>query len=238
MELKYALASVLISLMLLAYINPNALLNWPRVEAQGNEKVWGSKLTIHNERIVPEGYEIPQGHFARALKQQQYNREFVEEAKWNAMMAGDMNQIKNDIESQIPGASVIWIRVSWTEATRVMVAAGVWAILVAGYQVEAIVENVNAGLTGLEIVAIILVITWLISVIALLSMGSWVVYEVINAIKKLPEGWSPWVMIIVGLLILVGIGALLFFIFGGAVMYKSKKRSVSLGKGSRGGADE
>lgn len=230
--LKLTIASCLVFITIIAFLNFHVIL---AVQAQGsaNEKVWGTPLQINQYIIVGDNKEIVQGHYAYVIRKQSIDKQRILPSAWYTLLAGDLRDLKADIERQVPGSVCTWLRVSWTDAyLEPLLPHQISYMVITGFMVEAIVENVNAGLTGLEIVVIIMAIAFLATVIVALTMGSWIIWEVINAAKKLPENIAPWVIIAVGLFILVGIGASLYFLFGGRVSYSSKKgkRNLELGK--------
>jgi hypothetical protein len=63
-----------------------------------------------------------------------------------------------------------------------------------------------------------------------LLTAAWVVWKITAAIDQLPPWLSPWVMIVVGLIIFGIIMVLLYFAIGGKASISSKKRNISLGR--------
>ena len=96
---------------------------------------------------------------------------------------------------------------------------------VVGFKVEALVENTHgAGLTGLEIVAIIGMIAFLAVVVGFIALGSWIVYEVMAATKEIGSGAT----IGVGIILFVVIVFALLTLFG--TKTSVSKKGVSFGK--------
>jgi hypothetical protein len=98
---------------------------------------------------------------------------------------------------------------------------------VSGFQTEALVYNKGtAALTGLEIVAIIMAVAFLVAVLTVLALGAWIILQVMDATKAI----GPWATIVVGLAILSGLGFGLYLLFGGKAEYKGKKRKIRIGR--------
>jgi hypothetical protein len=192
-------------------------------------KTWGTPLNIKEYIAVGMTAEIPKGQKAYVFGQQQSAAAVVSEAKWLALMDGDMAEIRNIVETRIKGSKVIYVAVSWTSAERQRQypTPDQWQYIVKGFKVEAIVENVSAGLTGLEIVTIVTVFAVLLAVIVLLGNFTWVTWKVISAAEEI----SPVVTIGVGIGILLLIALLLFVLFGGKAEVKGKKRRFRIGRG-------
>lgn len=129
------------------------------------------------------------------------------------------------IAQQIQGARAVWTKISWSGAVPNPVA--LITTLVTDLKIECVVKNENAGLTGLEVVAVLTAVAVLSTVIALIAVAAWVVAEILAAAKDLGDG----AVIAIGLVILFGIGALLFFMFGGTA--SGNKKGVTLkGRGA------
>lgn len=230
------IAFVCTILLGIGFLNLHALPNLVYADGTGGQMTWGSILVIQNYNVVATDHEIEQGHYGYVFNKQPQGDRDIPAADFDKVINGDPTKIVQEIEHGIPGSKVTWVRVSWEKAEYFKVGGGPYGqekyyYHVAGLTVEAIVENVNGGITGLEIIGIIIAVTFLIAVIVLLAVGGWLVWEIVNAIKNLGPTFGPPVMIIVGLLILVGIGLLVFFIFGGRIGYKGKQRSLEVGRG-------
>lgn len=171
------------------------------------EKVWGNAAEVpyNAKRVqVDGGAEIAKGNFAYVdLKPQNATYTIPVMDYWD-VVNGDVSYIKNDIESKLSGAKAVWIRVSWTSSSL----GGLGGNFV-NFHVEALVKNVDAGLTGIEIVAIIFAVTFLIAIVTAAVLLLYATWEIFGAAAELP----PAVTIGVGLviLVLVGVGVLLLF---------------------------
>jgi len=234
---------------LLAFSNSASILN--HALAIEGEKVWGTPLQDMTMNIVSETTSIPSGNWSYVVRKQAVDEAQINIITWNAMTQGDMNRMRLDIESQVPNSQVTWIRISWTNARLVILPNGMNIVYVSGFQIEAIVQNIGSSSTAYHgsggyqlahsvkptilwtpalIIATIAAIAWLATLIALIIWGTWMLWLVTNAIGQLPSWLSPWVMIGFGLLVLGGIGVLLYFFLGGKVDYKGKKREFKLGR--------
>ncbi len=191
-------------------------------------KSWGTPLQIKEYIVVGNNDEIPQGQKAFVFRQQTSDASVVSEAKWLALINVNMAEVRNLIESRIPGSRVIYVAVSWTSAVRQRQypTPNQYEYIVKGFRVEAIVENVSAGFTGLEWAGLIMLIAGIAAVIVLLGLFVWVTWRIMVAAEKL----GPAATIGTGLLILGGLGLLLLILFGGKIEYKGKKRRVRIGK--------
>jgi len=194
----------------------------PLSDAQAMQRVWGTEMVVNQYIVIGESDEIPSGNWAYVFQKQGPEAKTVPKNEWEAMLSGDLSQIANQLKSQIPGCEPVWIKVSWE---WVAYSGQTQKYTVHGLMVEAMVKNVNAGLTGAEIVLILIAAAVLVTIVSLCLTGSWVTWKVIDATQKI----SPWLTIIVGLIIVVGIGFLLFTTLGGKAEYKGKKRKLTIG---------
>jgi hypothetical protein len=145
--------------------------------------------------------------------------------------------LKSDIESQIPGSAVTWIRISWTKAEVHTGTAydsdgnpiTIRYYVVSGMMVEAIVKNNNAGMTGAEIFIIILAFAILAAVIAFLAWGTKVVWDIMDALNKLGPAATAIGGIVMFLIIIIAI----VLVLGVGFSYSGKKRSFSVGRAAR-----
>jgi len=185
-------------------------------------KTWGTAQAIQESIVVDGNKEIPLGHKAYVFnKTTSTIGELIVKEDWEAFLRGDLYAIKEALEAQIPGTKVIWIKISWDKAEyKGAGAPGLYFYAVWGFYVEAIVENSEgAGLTGLEIVYIILAIAFLAVVIAAIALGAWIVWEIMTSV---PDVVKPFVG--VGLLILILL--FLLVLFGGQIGVSKKKVTV------------
>jgi len=186
-------------------------------------KTWGTSQVIKDYVIVGDNDEIPTGQKAFVFNQSQNEKDKINVDVWTNFMAGNLTEIKTKIEMDIPNSKVIYLRLSWIKAIYVEIPlTSIKYYAVYGFKIEAIVENTGgAGLTGLEIVAIILAVTFLAVVVASIALGIWVTWRVI---ESLPEALvAP-----VGIFILILIGIFLLALFG--VGFKASKKGVSMKK--------
>lgn len=138
---------------------------------------------------------------------------------WTSLEATTPDHVKEQIERNIQGAQVIWVQITYNvEVLNPLMAR------VTDFEVEAVVKNVSANLTGLEVVVVIVGIGMLATIITALAIGSWVTYEVVSAAKRLGDP----VVIGVGLVIFVLVGIFLLVIFGRR--FSVGKKGVQLGK--------
>lgn len=123
------------------------------------------------------------------------------------------------------------VKCSWSSAIRTPIVVGHMVVgygyIVSGFKIEALVQNIGAQQTGVEIAVILLAIGFIALVVAIIVVGSWVTWKVITAVE---QAFGPIGVVIVGGVILVGIGLLLFTIFGGKAQYKGEKRSFRIGR--------
>jgi hypothetical protein len=206
-------------------------LHTPLVKALSGEKIWGTPMTITQYFLANNNDEIPATNYAYVFQQAPEVSSTILMQYWSNMIAGDLELLRTQIESQIAGSKVQWLHISWKDvvfSTTGMPPAQIHWATVTGFKVEALVKNVAAGLTGAEIVLIIMAIAFLAGVIGLLAAGGWVTWRVITATEQL----GPTYTILIGIGILVGIGFLVYSMFGGKVKYTSNKRGrrVELGK--------
>ncbi len=201
-------------------------LNLPLTYAIQGQVEWGSRMNVKSYVAVGNNNEIPKDNWAYVFTKAPETKH-VGTNDWNRMLAGDLSSIVDQIKTQISGCEPVWIRISWDNATYVIHndQTGMWTeYLVTGFMIEAIVQNINAGLTGLEIVAIIMVISFIIAVIAAIGTLIWVTWQIMDATKQI----GPWATVIVGLIIFIGLLSLVYFLFGGKFSYKGKTRKLSL----------
>jgi hypothetical protein len=185
---------------------------------------WGNNYNLNDHVLVGGNDEIPIGNYAYVFNMQAQNSvATIPKAMWEAMLNGDFTSVKNQIEQGIPSCQVKMIHCAWDKADYIW-----WmgAYAVAGFRVEALVYNAGAHQTGLEIVAIIIAVAFIIAVITACVVGGWVVWQVVSAAQSI----SPVVTIGVGLAILAGIAILAFVLIGGRAQYKGKKRRITIGK--------
>ena len=202
---------------------------------------WGTPLSITEHILVGENDEIPSGKQAYVFNQSIHSHpndvtdpwvwDEYDNDVWSTFMNGDMGIIKSMIESRIPGAQLKWVSVSWSRTRQVQYFSP-WGIpytrtRVYDLKFEAVVENQSGGVTGLEIVAIITAVAFLVGVILIAATVSWTTWQVMTAAQQL----GPAVTIGVGLAIIVLMVILLMTMFGGKAEYKGKKRGFSIGKG-------
>lgn len=184
-------------------------------------KTWGTPQTIKQYIVVGDNDEIPSGHKAYVFNKQVGQSE-VDPDTWDAFTDGDLTEIKNAIERDIPNTKVIWIKISWDYAIyEGMPSTGFW-YRVGGFYIEAIVENISgAGMTGFEIAAIIIAVAILVAVLVPIALGAWTYWEVVESVKRVLGDVG---MIGIGLLLLVGIAVFVLLVLG--VGFKGKGIAV------------
>jgi len=189
-------------------------------------KTWGNKPAIIEKEIVEETTEIPKGNYAYVFNQQQEFSQVISEDVWNQFLNGNMQDIKDKIELEIPNVQVTWINLYWDEAIRVLYPDGTPMpyFTIKGLRIEAIVKNLGASLTGLEIVAIIVAIAFVAVIITYVALQAWVVWRVISATEQI----GPIATVGVGLIIFVVIGVFLLLLFG--VKFETGKGKVKVGR--------
>jgi hypothetical protein len=231
MKAKYVLA-VLLTLSMLLYFLHGPLINVANADA--NALTWGTPMSISQHILVGGNAEIPKGAYAYVFNKQSTPNIQVMAADWEKLISGDLSDLRTQIETQVPGSQVVWLAVRWDNATKHTFTAydsdgnpvTLYNYIVNGFFVEALVMNVNAGLTGLEIVAVIIAIAFLIAVIVLLANLTWIIWEVLSAAKQL----GPAITIVVGLLLVMGLLFAVLLIFGVVFSYQGKNKSVSIGR--------
>lgn len=186
---------------------------------------WGNNYALNDHILVGGNDEIPKGQYAYVFNQQPKGNMGVPKVTWEAMLNGDFTSVKNQIEQGIPGCQVKMIHCAWDSAFLTGTPI-VQFYSVSGFKVEALVYNAGASQTGLEIVAIIMAVSFLAIVIGGLAMAGWIIWRVMSAAEQL----GPLTTIGVGLLILGGIGILAFVLLGGKFQYKGKKRRIAIGQ--------
>jgi hypothetical protein len=201
------------------------LLHGPLVNAQA-EMAWGTPLNVTQSIAVSNNAEIPQGEWGWVINKE-VGSVTVSGSQWEQMMSGDLSSVAKQIEVSIPGTSPTWIQISWTSVTY---DSSTGDYTVTGFIIQAIVKNNSAGQTGLEIVAVIMAVAFLVALLVLISMAAWLTVQIVHATQQL----GPIATIIVGLLILGGIAFLIYTLIGGRIGYKSKNREISTGRSKWG----
>jgi hypothetical protein len=199
---KIVLSVSVLSFLILLFV----LVTQPCLAVPGS-KTWGTPQLIKEYIVIDDNTEIPKGNKAYVFNTQQSAFALVSKNNWETMMSGDLSLIKDKIERDLPGSKVIWIQISWTDA-QLKEGIAQWDYLVKGFRVEAIVENVNAGMTGFEIIAIIIAIAILAVVLSCVALGVWITWNLINTIAALPPAFA----IPLEILLLFSIGAFLIII--------------------------
>jgi len=180
-------------------------------------KTWGTPQLIEEYIVVGEDKEIPSGHKAYILNRDSREHSVLGIPTWETFLQGDLTQLKERIEQDIPNTKVLWIQISWSNAVLQQKYPEYW---VYGFTIEAIVENLGgAALTGFEIALIIIAFAFLAVVIASIALGAWIVWEIMGSV---PDVVKPFVG--VGLLVLLLLFLLLMF--GGQIGVSKKKVTV------------
>lgn len=168
-------------------------------------KTWGIPQLIKSYIVVNEQAEIPAGHKAYIFGKDPKPYTYISKVDWEQFIAGNLTQLKQRIESDIPNTKVVWLRISWDKAFTPYPPYDEYEVR--GFYVEAIVENTgSASLTGAEICLIIMALSWLAVIVTLCLTGGWVTWKVI---ESTPSQYIPLVGIII--LVLIGLGVLILF---------------------------
>ena len=190
---------------------------------------WGTPYTLAEYKLVGENDEIPLGSMLYVQNSTTRDYDDVTKIDWDTFISGDLTELKNRIENDIQGTTVRYIKVSWVSNEVVAPIPTVRVMRVVGFKVEALVENTHgAGLTGLEIVAIIMAIAFLAAVVGFIALGAWLVYEVMKAAGGLGPIVGPAATIGVGMIIFIVIIFAVLILFGAKA--KGSKKGVSFGK--------
>jgi hypothetical protein len=218
------LAVCLVVLLAIAYVNPQ----WfSYVWAEGGGLSWGTPMTINEYMVVNNNQEIEKTHYANVFQKVAGEKMFLA-ADWEKVLLGDMSLFKGEIENGIPGCKAVYIALTWDNVRKTdWPQPGRTVYFVDGLFIQVLAYNENAGITGLEIIGIIIAFAILAAVIGFFVIGGWVTFNVMNAAAEV----GPWATIMIGVGVLCGIGVLLFVVLGGKFGYKSKKRSISVEKG-------
>lgn len=191
---------------------------------------WGTPLKINEYIEVGSTEEIPKGQKAYVFAFQQGTQP-VDEMPWGRLVNGNMKDIKDEIEKKIPGSKVLYVGASWDTATRQRIGSPSqgtdrYIYNVSGFKIEAIVENVNAGLTGLEIAGLITLIAFVAVVLGYFALSAWTTWRVVTAAEML----GPAVTIGVGIFLVVLFLIFIFLMFGGKAKLRDKKRRFEIGR--------
>lgn len=195
-------------------------------------KSFGTKLQIGEHILVGDNDEIPKGHLAYVFNQSTAEYDVIWDRDWEAFLAGDISKLKSEIEKGIPGAKVRWVNFAWDRTTQsdpffdVLEMRWKFAYHVYGFKVEAVVENENANLTGLEIVVIIIAVAFFAVVIASIALTVWTTWKVIGAAEQI----GPIATVGVGLFIIVIMLVFMALLFGVGFKGKRGKSEVSAKK--------
>jgi hypothetical protein len=195
-------------------------------------KSYGSFLDIKTKQLVEGSTEIPKGQWAYVVNASTVAYDTIWDKDWEAFLAGDMSKFKTEIEKSLPGTQVEWVNFVWdhTEKTDpffdILEFRWKFAYHVYAFRCEAIVKNVSGGVTGLEIIAIIIAVVIGIAILSLIALGVWITFQIMDALRQL----GPAATVIGGVVILGGIGLLLLVLFGGRAEYKGKTRRFSIGR--------
>jgi hypothetical protein len=145
-------------------------------------------------------------------------RYYVSYAQGRDILYGDMHIIKDSIINQFkqrePQSTieVTWLEISWESAefTNINMITGYWFTK---FRIRAAIKNVNAGLAPAIIAAIIIAVPIIIAITTLCATIAWVSYSIVAAAG---EALGPTGIVGVGLIVLLGLGVLLFFVVGGS----------------------
>jgi len=191
-------------------------------------KTWGTPLAITQHILIGNTEEIDRGRSGYVFNIQIGNN-LIPAEDWEAMMNGDLTYAKTQIEQQILGTEVQWIAIYWEKADPVLIPGGppgappeVYSIT--GLKIEAVVKNKAAGLTGAEIVLVLMAIAMLAAVIAGLAMTGWLTWVVTTA----TQGLGPIATIGVGLFLIIIFLFFVLVVMGVKFKFKSGPKSKRL----------
>lgn len=192
-------------------------------------KEYGQPIQATDKVVVSDNEEIPVGNSAYIVNKSQLEYDTIVDTEWNRFLNGDVHEIVSLIETQIQGAKVKWIRLSW-DHTEIFhdgynFIEGRWVDFyhVYGLTIEAVVLNeTGAALTGLEIFTILIAVGFLIAIVTGCALGAWITYK----LTTLPEPFGS----AFGIIILIGIVFFILVMFGAKFKGKRGKTSVSVGR--------
>ena len=197
-------------------------------------KSFGTFLDIKEKQLVSSSAEIPVGQWAYVVNASRLEYDTIWDRDWEAFLAGDMGKFKAAIEGSLPGTQVQWVNFVWDHVEKsdpffdVMEMRWKFAYHVYGFKCEAIVKNIAGGLTGLELIGIIIAVVVGIAILSLIALGTWVTFQVMSALER---AFGPIGTVVGGIVVLCGIGLLLFVLFGGKAQYRGKTRRIQVGRG-------
>lgn len=231
-----------------------------RADSTGGECTFGSVQYVTDKVQVTTDHNIDPGTAAWVFTSQVLGTKDVPEKDWYALIRGDLTSIRDAIEKDVANSKVVWVRIAWNKAEPYVVGGGPHGVEkiyyhISGFQIEAIIKNTASPAvstswsdrirpainvkpvvvwTAALVIAIILGIAFLATVLTLLGVGTWLVFQIMGALGELKNNlggfWGPLIYIVVGLGILFGVGFLLFVLLGGRMSYQGKKRGFSVGK--------
>ena len=139
---------VLVVAFLLASLKLYAMPNLFLADAPttGGELTWGGICVIQSYQIVANNHEIPQGHYGYVFSSQTPGDKDIPNMDWGRLVSGNLQSLRDQIEHDIPGSSVVWIHVSWQKAEYFELPHNPDSVNyqfyhVSGFLVEAIVEK-------------------------------------------------------------------------------------------------
>lgn len=179
---------------------------------------WGAFPSNISERtVITESTVIEPGKMAWVANVSQLEYDSVYDLDWETFLQGDISLVKTEIERQVPGTAVQWVRCYWDRTEKVLAR---WDIIqwrwvyyyhVYGFRMEAIVKNISpvAGtlfeFTASIIIAIAIAVGFIALVIAAIALGVWLVLQIVGAAGRVGGDWG----IILVSLVLLGGGAYL-----------------------------
>jgi hypothetical protein len=196
---------------------------------------WGSFVTPYGykQQAAAMDTEIPKGAYLKMVSEKKdVSMDLISFAQYTS---GDMSSVKQAIETQLNGAKPEMIRTSYDseEYTQIpLIGAGGLIIgyqtqvTVKGFQLQVVAKNENAGMTGLEIAAIIASVAFLAVVIVILGIIIYAVYTIVKSVEESPIGQLG-----VGIIILIVFVVVLLLVMGvglGGKVNLGKGKSVSL----------
>lgn len=181
---------------------------------------------------VDLGYEIPKGSWLYLDSGLLVNGAtgdnafYIGETQGDQILKGDLSITKNQIlaafKEQEPNSTieVTWLELSWSTFEYAYIGTTT-GYRITDFRIKAVVKNVSAGLAPIIIAAIIAALPLIIAVVALTVTIAWTAYVILGNPNN---PFNP----IMGLVVLVIIGALFLVVIGGGGTVKHKSTSISL----------
>lgn len=196
---------------------------------------WGSFVTPYGfkQQAAAMDTEVPKGAYLKMVSEKKdVTMDLLSFAQFTS---GDMSTVRSAVETQLNGSKLEMARTSYDseEYQQIpLIGAGGLIIgystqvIVKGFQMQFVAKNENAGMTGLEIAAIIGAVAFLAVVLVVIGIIVYAVYTIVKAVEESPLGQLG-----VGIIILIVFVVVLLLIMGvglGGKVNLGKGKSVSL----------